>query len=105
MTTNFSSVVVTAGVHEWMLETPEREDFIGHCMGSMLRGDWGSVCEEDAASNNEALESGARLMGVYHFPESLPNMSGNDTLWIIIEAVQDDEGNRGPMTALFPREY
>ena len=102
----FSKAAVTAGVSEWMKAEPGRTEFIMYCMGAMMLGHWGDVCDEDAATNNDALESGARLMGVYPILDKwVAGSGGEDTIWIIIDAVQDDQGNRGPMTALFPQEY
>lgn len=62
-----------------------------------LRGDWGIVGAEDAKLNDEALESGARLLSAYRL--------GNGTkLWIITEAA-DDDGIRAATTILLPEEY
>ena len=60
-------------------------------------GDWGIVCDEDKQANNEALQSGARLMSAYFLPDET-------RLWIITEAA-DDEGNRAATTLLLPEEY
>jgi hypothetical protein len=60
-------------------------------------GDWGIVCEDDKLSNNEALQSSARLMSVYFLPDETK-------LWIITEAA-DDDGNRAATTLLLPDEY
>ena len=114
MISNISQAVMTQGIHEWMQREPEshtvsygKSPFVQYCMGAMLANDWGKVCEDDAEANNDALKSGARLMGVYPVPDHLKTDGGgiDDTLWIFIEAVQDEEGNRGPMTVLFPQEY
>jgi len=43
------------------------------------RCDWGDVCQEDQEANDEALQSGGRLMSVYKLNE-------NDRIWIITEA-------------------
>lgn len=54
--------------------------------------DWGEVCTEDWNSNNEALESGNRLLSVYH--------SSNGTrFWIITE------WDRSVTTILLPEDY
>lgn len=57
-----------------------------------VRGDWGSICAEDAASNEEALQCGARLMSSYEIP-------GGGVIWIITEA------DRAATTLLLPQEY
>ncbi|GMV26910.1 MAG: hypothetical protein AMXMBFR58_29410 [Phycisphaerae bacterium] len=54
-------------------------------------GIWGDVPPEDAAANEDALKTGARIMSVYKF--------GDDTLWIITEA------DRSATTILTPSDY
>ena len=56
-----------------------------------LRGDWGSICEEDQLENDLSLEDGFRLVSVYQTPLG--------TLWIITEA------DRSATTFLLPSEY
>ena len=60
-------------------------------------GDWGTMCEEDQRANNQALETGARLMSSYTLPDET-------TLWIITDAA-DDKGQRAVTTLLLPDEY
>lgn len=55
-------------------------------------GDWGSVCPDDAAMNNEALESGDRLLSSYS------SLDGT-TFWIITES------DRSVTTILLPSDY
>ena len=57
-----------------------------------LSGDWGSVCTEDAASNEEALRCGLRVLSSYE-------ISPNVTIWLITEA------DRSLTTFLLPAEY
>jgi hypothetical protein len=54
-------------------------------------GDWGEVCPEDARSNADALEHGARLMSVYGHAEQ--------RFWIITE------WDRSVTTVLLPLDY
>lgn len=61
-------------------------------------GDWGEVCAEDKEANSEALKSGARLLSAYTLPDQTK-------LWIITDAVIDDQGNRQATTLLLPEEY
>ncbi len=61
-------------------------------------GDWGIVCEEDRQVNDSALDSGARILSAYFLPDETK-------LWIITDAVIDDEGNRQATTLLLPEEY
>jgi len=42
-------------------------------------GDWGDVCQEDQEANNEALQSGGRLMSAF-------KLNDDDRIWIITEA-------------------
>jgi hypothetical protein len=57
-----------------------------------LSGDWGTVCEEDAALNDEALCSGLRILSAYE-------IAPDATLWILTEA------DRAVTTLLLPDEY
>ncbi len=55
-------------------------------------GDWGNICPDDAAMNNEALESGDRLLSSYS------SLDGR-TFWIITES------DRSVTTILLPTDY
>lgn len=57
-----------------------------------LHGDWGDVPPEDAQSNEDALETGARLLSAYTLPDG-------EKLWLITEA------DRSATTFLLPSEY
>lgn len=61
------------------------------------RGDWGEVCDEDKALNDEAVKDGSRLLSAYR-------TTLNERLWIITEAA-DDNGQRLATTCLLPSEY
>lgn len=63
-----------------------------------LQGDWGTICEDDKAANQEALNDGSRLMSEYLLPDE-------EKLWIISDAVIDELGNRQATTLLLPDEY
>lgn len=63
-----------------------------------LAGGWGDICPEDKQTNEDALETGARLMSTYTRTED------GTRLWIITEA-EDDQGVRAATTALLPEEY
>ena len=54
-------------------------------------GDWGEICPEDAAANNQALEEGSRLFSSYRV--------GEGKIWIITEA------DRSATTVLLPQDY
>lgn len=61
-------------------------------------GDWGNVCAEDKASNDEALRDGTRLISSYSLNPCLPHGRDN-SVWIITEA------DRSVTTILLPEEY
>jgi hypothetical protein len=81
-------VVATPGAMELL----ERKNEPGlWYLSRHLRGDWGTVPEEDKKSNDEALERGNRLLSAY-------DVQG-EKLWIITEA------DRSVTTLLLPEEY
>lgn len=57
-----------------------------------LRGDWGEVCGDDWALNDEAVENGDRLLSAYRTAKG-------ERLWIITER------DRSVTTFLLPDEY
>ena len=59
-------------------------------------GDWGTLDVEDKAANDAAVNSGARVFSAY--------MLGEDRLWVITDAT-DDDGVRRATTLLLPQEY
>lgn len=59
-----------------------------------MKGDWGDVPPDDAATNTDALRIGARLLSSYTL--TLPDGA---RIWIITEA------DRSATTLLLPEEY
>lgn len=57
-----------------------------------LAGDWGSIPEEDAQANHQALTEGYRILSSYP-------MKDGSKIWIITEA------DRSSTTFLLPEEY
>ena len=57
-----------------------------------LSGDWGDLCAEDWATNNEAVKKPLRIFSSYKLDE-------NQKLWVITEA------DRSATTFLLPEEY
>ena len=55
-------------------------------------GDWGDLCDEDTAANEDALQNGGGLFSAYHDPKGVK-------FWIISEA------DRNTTTVLLPDEY
>lgn len=80
-------VVITPGANAAL----DREDVVKG-LRRHHSGDFGDMCEEDKAYNQEALETGGRIMSAYH--------DRNDTkFWIITEH------DRSATTILLPDEY
>lgn len=77
-----------------------RHDYLLQCLHRHVRGDWGNVCEEDAATNAEAVTAGFRILSAYAIDPGKPCKGfGKNTLWIITEA------DRSATTFLLPEEY
>lgn len=70
------------------------------CLFRHARGDWGNVCAEDKALNDQALIDGDRLLSAYPIDPTKPSKGhGKNCLWIITEA------DRSVTTFLLPEEY
>jgi hypothetical protein len=70
------------------------------CLARHACGDWGKVCAQDAASNEEAIAKGFRIFSAYPIDPAKPCKGfGENTLWIITEA------DRSVTTFLLPSEY
>lgn len=82
-------VVATPGA----LEALERaEQAASDFLNRHVSGDWGCVCAEDKQANDDALETGGRLLSAYV-------LSDGSKIWIISEA------DRSATTILLPEEY
>lgn len=62
-----------------------------------VAGDWGLLSDDDKQSNQDALESGDRILSSYI-------LSDETKLWVITEA-SGVEGKRLATTILLPDEY
>jgi hypothetical protein len=92
---DLGQIVSTPGALEAC--SPER---LTECLTRHACGDWGVVCAEDAASNDEALAEGLRVLSAYPIDAQKPCKGfGENTLWIITEA------DRSVTTFLLPSEY
>lgn len=70
------------------------------CLYRHSRGDWGNVCAEDRASNDQALIEGSRILSAYPLDPAKPSKGfGENCLWIITES------DRSVTTFLLPSEY
>lgn len=84
---NLGRVVATAAAVEVLSEAD-----IFRALDRHICGDWGEVCDEDRASNEEALVHQLRLLSVYR--------AANGTkFWIITEH------DRSVTTVLLPSDY
>ena len=87
-------IVVTRGIDEKIKEDRGFNSFVNESILKYVVCDWGSTCDEDVESNNEAVENGdARILAVYTYPRT------GETIWIITE------WDRSVTTILFPYEY
>ena len=65
-----------------------------------VRGDWGCVDPEDAATNVEAVQADLRILSAYPIDADKPCAGhGDNCLWVITEA------DRSVTTILLPEEY
>lgn len=88
-------VVATPGAIELIEAQATDKEQQGALMVRLLRrhvsGDWGDLDAEDVASNNDAVESGYRILSSYRI--------GDGKIWIITEA------DRSATTLLLPEDY
>jgi len=68
-----------------------KSDDILNALNRHVVGDWGDLEEEDRQTNDEALQSGDRLLSAYR--------SGDTKFWIITEA------DRSSTCVLLPEDY
>lgn len=80
-------LVITAGAQATLDPTDVSDAVDRHAAG-----DWGNVCDEDKASNDEAVRTAERLLSAYR------DRGGTD-FWIITE------WDRSVTTILLPEEY
>lgn len=89
---NPGQILATRAVNNLIADNEEFSKHVALSLGRHLTGDWGNLCYEDRASNELALQEGARLFSAYK-NEDLPK------IWIITE------WDRSVTTVLFPDEY
>jgi hypothetical protein len=100
------NLVATAAVVDEMKGHGERTEksntfsfFVADCYERHCEGDWGDLCKEDAALNEEAINGDGRLFSVYE-PKGFPLLNSEDhKIYIITEA------DRSVTTILFPMDY
>ena len=70
------------------------------CLRRHLTGDWGCVCADDRADNDDAVKTGGRIFSAYPIDPAKPSRGfGDNTLWIITEC------DRSVTTFLLPEDY
>ena len=86
-------LVMTRGVHSKIKEDVEFAVCVLDAFERYQRCDWGDLCDEDKAENEQALADtdGGRIFAVY--------TCGNEKIWIITEH------DRSATTILLPEEY
>lgn len=84
-------IVMTIGIKTACEENSHFGEFILNSLGRHMNCDWGDVCDEDWADNDDALTEGYRLFSAYTIEKQ--------KIWIITEA------DRSVTTILFPDEY
>lgn len=88
-------VVATRGVADLMAECADFARFAQAAFARYQRCDWGDLCKDDAAMNDNAMaEDNDRILAAYEHPEH-PDWK----IWIITE------WDRSATTLLFPSEY
>jgi len=91
-------VTTTGGIlhllTEDMAQAAALTEFIDQCLLNHSRGDWGNVCEEDAALNDNAVRDGSRILSAWYTPAPT-----SKKIWIITEA------DRAQTSILLPEEY
>ncbi len=70
------------------------------CLKRHVRGDFGTICRDDAALNRDAIKNGDRILSAYPIDPAKPAKGyGENCFWIITEA------DRSVTTFLLPSEY
>ena len=89
---NLGQIAITAGMRDEMNQSSDFERFVRKSFSRHATRDWGEMCEEDKAYNDDALANGGRLFSSYTYNE-------DTKIWIITE------WDRSATTILFPEEY
>ena len=91
---SMGQIVATPGALESLAAAGQTP---GEFLSRHVSGDWGEVCNDDKALNDDAILDGSRLLSAYRTGKNI-------RMWIITEAV-DDAGDRCATTILLPEEY
>lgn len=85
------STYMTAGIKAKVAEDKVFAQEVYMCLHRHSQCDWGDLSEDDKQSNDEALQTGDRILSAYETTQG--------RIWIITEA------DRSATTVLFPDEY
>jgi len=81
---------MTRGVNDLVADNEHFAKFVWDSLKKYRAGDWGDLCDEDKRLNDEAIDSGSRILAAYE---------GMYKIWVITEH------DRSATTILFPDEY
>jgi hypothetical protein len=51
------TVVMTCGIRDLVCSDEHAEEVVQNCLERHCKGDWGDLCEDDKAMNDESLEA------------------------------------------------
>ncbi len=91
------TVVMTCGIRDLVYSDEHAEEVVQNCLERHCKGDWGDLCEDDKAMNDESLE--AEKKGGW--TDSLFSSYETDVgkIYVITEC------DRSATTILLPEEY
>ncbi len=91
------TVVMTCGIRDLMFSDEHAQEVVQNCLERHCKGDWGDLCEDDKAMNDESLE--AEKKGGW--TDSLFSSYETDVgkIYVITEC------DRSATTILLPEEY
>ena len=97
MTLKLGTVLITQGISARVKRDMKFNDFVSRCVVRHKSGDWGDLCEDDKAMNDESLE--AEKKGGW--TDSLFSSYETDVgkIYVITEC------DRSSTTILLPEEY
>ncbi|MDI9476658.1 MAG: hypothetical protein QM295_07465 [Bacillota bacterium] len=87
----YGQIVATRGIADEMEQSAAFSIEIAIAFNRYQNYDWGDLCEEDRLLNDEALQTGERILAAYS--------TSKGKVWIITE------WDRSVTTILFPSEY
>lgn len=91
-----SRVYVTRAVSRAAGDSLEFSNFIQKCLLRFSKGDWGEMDPVDIAMNDEAVQTGDRILASYRCP-----LAQAERIWIITEGEPPERYT----TILFPEDY